>query len=276
MSGEHIVDLGGERFGILSGASGDRASGVCLILFNAGFIHRSGPFRLHARLSRQLAAAGHAAFRFDAPGIGDSIARSDQPLLQTMLASMDVLEHTFGYSRFVVGGLCSAADLGWQVAIADPRVVGLLSIDGLARQGTWYRIARLQRALRKSPREWANTLFRHARAAAQVHIADDSLRDWPAPGTERGQFAALMQRRVELFSLFTGGASYFLHARQFEETYGRAVNAASVAFHHWPQCDHTFFAESDRRALIRVLADWMDHRFGRYHERADPSGPGVG
>jgi hypothetical protein len=109
MSIDHIVDLGDDRFGILSRSGEAADSGVCVILFNAGFIHRSGPFRLHARLSRQLADAGHAAFRFDAPGIGDSIGRSDQPLVQTMRAGMDALERQFGYSRFVVGG-CAVAD----------------------------------------------------------------------------------------------------------------------------------------------------------------------
>lgn len=265
MSIDHIVDLGDDRFGILSRSGEAADSGVCVILFNAGFIHRSGPFRLHARLSRQLADAGHAAFRFDAPGIGDSIGRSDQPLVQTMRAGMDALERQFGYSRFVVGGLCSAADLGWQVAIADPRVVGLLSIDGLARQGWSYRMARLRRALRKSPLRRLASLLRRARTAPRIRVGDGDLRDWPAAGIERTQFASLVERGVEQFHLFTGGAGYFLSRGQFRETYGRAVNAASVVFHHWPQCDHTFFAESDRRALIRAIGDWMAQRFERYH-----------
>jgi hypothetical protein len=262
VSQDHIVALDPGQFGVLSAAVGQQDDGVCLLLFNAGFIHRSGPFRLHTRLARRLATAGLASFRFDAPGVGDAIERSDKPLVQSMRASMDVLQARHGYSRFVVGGLCSAADLGWQVALEDPRVVGVLSIDGLARRGFWYRVAQLRRALRKSPAAWFRAVHRRARPQRAASMTDADLRDWPAPGVEREQFAALVQRDVALFHLFTGGASYFLHRGQFRETYGPATATARVDFHHWPQCDHTFFAESDRSRLIDTIEAWMNRRFG--------------
>ena len=58
MSQEAIVQLGGDRFGLLSGGDASVQGGTCLLLLNAGFIHRSGPFRLHVRLARRLAQAG--------------------------------------------------------------------------------------------------------------------------------------------------------------------------------------------------------------------------
>ncbi|MGB2787875.1 MAG: alpha/beta hydrolase [Dokdonella sp.] len=261
MSQEAIVQLGGDRFGLLSGSDARVQGGTCLLLLNAGFIHRSGPFRLHVRLARRLAQAGIASFRFDAPGIGDALARSDRPLLETMRADMDALEQQHGFRRFVVGGLCSAADLGWQLALADPRVVGVLSIDGLARTGWWYRWARLRRLLAKPPAAWMQSLKRHSRRRAASSMSAAELRDWPEPGVERGQIKALVERGVALMFLFTGGAGYFLHPRQFGETYGAASKAESVQFDHWPQCDHTFFKETDRRKLIEHLAQWMTRRF---------------
>lgn len=261
MSREEIVALDPGQFGVLNKPSLESGSGVCLVLLNAGFIHRSGPFRLHTRLARQLAALGFASFRFDAPGVGDSIARSDVPLVQTVQASMDRLQAGHGFERFVVGGLCSAADLGWQVALADPRVVGVLSIDGMARKGWWYRLARLRRSMGKSPLAWLRTLRRRTQNGRSPRMADADLREWPAPGLERQQFAMLVERGVALFFLFTGGAGYFQHPRQFQETYGIASAAALVDFHYWDHCDHTFFAESDRRRLMAVVEQWMKHRF---------------
>jgi hypothetical protein len=262
MSLDRIVAIDSGQFGVLSLPPGQQNDGVCLLLLNAGFIHRSGPFRLHTRLARQLAAGGLASFRFDAPGVGDAIERSDKPLVKTLQASMDILQSEHGFSRFVVGGLCSAADLGWQVAVADTRVVGVLSIDGLVRRGYWYRVARMRRALRKSPADWFRALHRRARPRPAMNMTDADLRDWPAAGVEREQFAALVRRGVALFHLFTGGASYFLHRRQFRETYGATVVSDQVEFHHWPDCDHTFFAESDRSKLIETIVNWMTRRYG--------------
>lgn len=265
MSMDEIIALDPGQFGLLSKPAQDSGTGVCLLLLNAGFIHRSGPFRLHTRLARQLAAQGFASFRFDAPGVGDSIGRTDVPLVQTVKASMDRLQSSHGYSRFVVGGLCSAADLGWQVALADARVTGVLLIDGLARKGWWYRLARLRRTLGKSPMAWLRSLHRRAQTGDSPGMTDADLRDWPEQGVERRQMATLVERGVALYFLFTGGAGYFQHPRQFRETYGAASAGALVDFHYWVDCDHTFFAESDRRRLIEAIGHWMQHRFGRYH-----------
>ena len=42
------------------------------VLLNAGFIPRSGPFRMHVDLARALAAQGFAVLRVDQPGVGDA------------------------------------------------------------------------------------------------------------------------------------------------------------------------------------------------------------
>ena len=261
---EEIVALEEDVFGILSRPSHDCVSDVCVVLFNAGFIHRSGPFRLHARLARALAASGVTTFRYDAAGVGDALVRSSQTQVQATRTSLDALETRLGYRRFVVGGICSAADLGWLMALADPRVVGLISIDGLARLGPWYLLGRLRRALQKSPGEWISAIrLRLARSGsampAAVSAAD--LREWPVFGAEREQLQSLIERRLEWFALFTGGTSYFLHARQWRATFGSATRSPLIEFRFWPRSDHTFFAESDRRRLIDTVVTWAAARF---------------
>ena len=190
--------------------------------------------------------------------------RSSQTQVQATRTSLDALETRLGYRRFVVGGICSAADLGWLMALADPRVVGLISIDGLARQGPWYLLGRLRRALQKSPGEWISAIrLRLARSGsampAAVSAAD--LREWPVVGAEREQLQSLIERRLEWFALFTGGTSYFLHARQWRATFGSATRSPLIEFRFWPRSDHTFFAESDRRRLIDTVVTWASARF---------------
>ncbi|HET9032646.1 MAG TPA: alpha/beta fold hydrolase [Dokdonella sp.] len=261
---EEIVTLQDDVFGILSQPQPAADSDLCIILLNAGFIHRSGPFRLHVRLARALAASGVAAFRYDAPGVGDALTRSSETQLQATRASLDALSAQFGYRRFVVGGICSAADLGWLLALADPRVVGLISIDGLARQGFWYSFGRMRRGLQKSPREWLTAIrLRLARsgASAAATASPEDLRDWPVRGSEREQLHRLVERKLEWFVLFTAGTSYFLHARQWLATFGREARSTLVEFRFWPRCDHTFFAESDRRKLIDAIVAWVGARF---------------
>ena len=261
---EDIVPLQDDVFGILSRSQQAVDSDLCVILLNAGFIHRSGPFRLHTRLARALAASGMATFRYDAPGVGDALTRSSQTQIQATRASLDALSARFGYRRFVVGGICSAADLGWLLALADPRVVGLISIDGLARQGFWYSFGRMRRALQKSPREWLLAI-RHrlvrSESSAMAQVSPEDLRDWPARGTEREQLHSLLEHKLEWFSLFTAGTSYFLHPRQWLATFGNDARSSLIEFRFWPRCDHTFFAESDRRRLIDTLVAWAGARF---------------
>lgn len=272
-----ILALGDGTFGLLEPASAPHAETVCFVLLNPGFVDRRGPFRLHVRLARALAAQGFHCFRHDAPGIGDSLSRSSVPLLESSLAVLDALEARTGCRRFVVGGICSAADLGWQMALADPRVVGVLQVDGLLRKGFWHRFARVLRALRKPPREWRDGIAArwHRRVAdrrAGAPVDDDRLRDWPDPGSERAQMRALVARRVEMFFVFTGGASYVLHPRQFAATYGVPPNRGPIEVAFWPQCDHTFFAEPHRRLLIASIVAWAGVRFAAGGGRPAASG----
>lgn len=258
---DEIIALGTWSFGMLSRPSAERRTDTCVVLLNAGLIHRSGPFRLYTRLARELAATGVATFRFDAPGIGDSIERGDVPLVQATQACLDALQARCGYSRFVVGGICSAADHGWMLALADPRVVGLIAIDGMAREGFWHLVGRLRRGLRKTPAEWLQVVGNLLQPPPALQVSSEDLRDWPERGAEQRQLQALVERGVQLFVLFTGGTSYFLHRRQWRATFGSVARSPTIDFHYWPNCDHTFFAESDRLQLFCAVSKWASERF---------------
>ncbi|MBN8727809.1 MAG: alpha/beta fold hydrolase [Xanthomonadales bacterium] len=253
-----LLPAGGDLFGLLCRPLTSTSRRTCVVLLNAGFMPRSGPFRLHVRLARHLAARGYPVFRFDLPGIGDSLAYADRPQAEIVQGVFDVLERKTGCHRFVAGGICSAANLAWRLALADPRMAGAVLIDAVARRTFAYRLGQLRRARHKSWAAWRERLGRLLRPDDSTVAAD--LSEWPEPGSERAQLEALVGRGMELFFLYTGGTSYFLHRGQFIGTFGHATRAQSVHFEHWPRCDHLFYDETDRDDLIEAIGAWLEDR----------------
>lgn len=93
--------------------------------------------------SRDLAAMGHTAFRFDLSGIGDSPASGENneglrlpkdAVMQVRLA-MDALTRERGIQQFTLCGLCSGARLAFAVALADDRVIDIQMINPPSFQG---------------------------------------------------------------------------------------------------------------------------------------------
>ncbi|HEY0179322.1 MAG TPA: alpha/beta hydrolase [Dokdonella sp.] len=257
---ESAHDFGGGLFGVLTRPA-ERARRVAVVLLNAGFIHRVGPFRLHVDVARELAALGFAVLRVDEPGIGDAPPKRGPDDVAAVRRAFDRLGELAGADRFVVGGLCSAADRAWKVALADARVVGALLLDGYVRRGGyWYRLGQMQLLFGRGVGAFA-TLWRQFSRPRDA--ADDAaLRDWPTPEQARSGLARLVERGVRVFALYTGGAAtYFTHPRQFEATYGAAAHAAGVRFEHWREADHLFLQQRDRARLIDAIRAWCDEEF---------------
>lgn len=267
MSIEQALILDDGRVGVLTLPAGAPAD-TCVVLLNAGAIHRAGPLRLHVNLARRLAEHGYVVLRIDQPGVGDAVASAARPQIAMATELLDRLVRDTGCRRFVVGGICSAADFAWKLALADPRVAGLILLDPLARkEHPAFARGRWQLHWRRGPRSWAGTLLRRLRPASNgggsgpAGPDDSQLRDWPAKGEEAVQLATLVERGVELFVLYTGGAAaYFLHADQFLDGFGPAARAGQVAFAYWQDCDHIFYRPDDRERLVAALDAWLQAR----------------
>ncbi len=243
----------------------DRGGRTAVVLLNAGAMRRAGPFRLHVHAARRFAALGFPTLRIDQPGIADHIASARRPHVDVLIEILDTLQRETGCDRFVVGGVCSAADFAWVLAQKEPRVAGLLLLDPMARPSApGFRLGQLQLLLHRGPLGWIDIVKRRlARRTAPARVTDDQLRDWPTLGAEAAQLARLVGRGAELFVLFTGGAAnYFTHPRQFFEGYGAASRSPRVHFEYWRQCDHLFFQPDDRERLVERIAGWLGDRFG--------------
>ena len=263
MSAERSLLFADGRFAVLSQAQdpGDTA----LILFNAGYIHRPGPFRLHVGLCRRWAEAGYPSLRIDQPGVVEALCSAARPQLDLARELLDRMQAETGCTRFVVGGICAAADFGWQLALRDERISGLILLDPLARrEALAFRLGQLQLLLARGPQAWWDMLRRRLGGRRAAPAATDAdLRDWSPVGSESAQLEALTARGVELFVLYTGGAaSYFTHPAQFFRGYGPASRSERVSFHYWRQCDHMFFKPDDREQLMHSLSAWRDARLG--------------
>ena len=264
---EEVIRIGDDgQFGLLTRAQAS-PRGMCVVLLNAGLIHRIGPQRLHVELARSLSACGYDAFRFDLPGIGDAAMATAQSPQQVLDRVFDLVLARTGASGLIVGGVCSAADLGWRVALRDDRVQGLLLIDPMAVKGRWYGAGRVRMAMRSPLRQWPAKLLRRVRAGvgtastatAAPSPAIEDYRDWPAPDEFRRQAGDLLARGVRILALYTGGvADYMLHARQIGDTFGDACTHPGFRGRFDPSLDHILFAASDRRRVVAEIASWAD------------------
>jgi hypothetical protein len=141
---ETVTQLGSDKrlVAILTPPTTLPAKPIACLLVNAGVVHRIGPHRLNVKLARLLAQQGISSLRLDLSGLGDSAPvsgranfREDQPV-GDLQSAMDYLEKEKGIDRFVVVGICSGAVNGYQLALADRRVIGLLMFDGFtSRRG---------------------------------------------------------------------------------------------------------------------------------------------
>lgn len=262
---DQIVQFGPQDrlVGVLSGAALP-ASAPTLVLPSAGLLPRTGPFRLHVELARRLAQRGVRTFRFDVPGVGEAPRLPGLGPPEATLAALDHLALAYGCRQFAVGGLCSAADAGWHVALADPRVRAVVMLDGISFVGPWFHFARWARLMRRPARDWPGLVGRWwgrnrpglSAAAPTLDMGD--YREWPSRASAQRQFADMLARNVRSLWIYTGGyADRFLHPRQFAWSFGAAVNDERVAMHYWPDCDHNFYDRTHRDRLLDTMENWL-------------------
>jgi pimeloyl-ACP methyl ester carboxylesterase len=121
------------------------ASGTALLLLNAGPAPRAGNSDLSVYIADRAASRGVTAFRFDAPGVGDSTGFTEPDIEsywravvagrndESTLAIIREIRRRFSIDRVLVGGLCAGAVTAMRVAErhapAGGRVDGLVLIE---------------------------------------------------------------------------------------------------------------------------------------------------
>lgn len=278
-------------FGLLTRPQRDTGDVGCLVL-NTGVNHRIGPHRINVKAARRLAGAGIPALRFDLSGIGDSAAAQGHDgyraqALEDMKAAMDYLSQRHGLRRFLVFGICSGAENALALALADPRVVGLLSFDGKVYMT---RTVRLERKLRRMAAFPGNAAVRAS--YPWWHDLSRWLGDGDAMGRERtlGRLRALLPRRAApaeaggfmggaegqamtgadyeraLLSLVDRGVALSLMYSNTYNVFDRDHSMLSqlrgsrlfgrVQYRFWPDIDHTATTLAMQARLLNALEHW--------------------
>ena len=263
---------GGRLFGILTlpSAPPRNAQGLPVFVFlSGGLLHRVGPYRLHVRLSRELAQMGFSSLRVDLAGKGDSPPRpgltSQQSVAADFAEILSVLESRLGRVPLVLAGLCTGADNATSLALKEPRVVGMVLLDPICFPDRYFK-ARVVVAKYTSPARyvaWSKRRFK-ALTRPRVKRQEDgtspdplALRDLPTREQLRAAIESIRERDGRVLSVFTQYAlGYYNRSGQLGRVLGVKGYQQFCTELFWPQTHHTYWLELHRRRLMEEIKTW--------------------
>jgi alpha-beta hydrolase superfamily lysophospholipase len=229
-------DDAGRLFGILAQRAeplGRRAR-TALLFLNVGSNHHVGPHRMYVTLSREIAALGFTAFRFDVAGLGDSRAHPgtkenqlySRVSIHDVQQAMTFLARTVEAERFVLLGICSGAYLAFHTTVADPRVSGQILVNPQTfqwREGDSLEI-KIKKESYKATRFYRQALFEKD-TWMRLYRHDINLRGIAGElyGRSRQQIAARVSRAL---SMSPDGAGQI--ARSFVDISDRGTHSLLV------------------------------------------------
>jgi pimeloyl-ACP methyl ester carboxylesterase len=277
---ERPVVFGSEArlVGVITEPVNRAGSKTACIFVNAGLIHHVGPNRLYVRLARQLASLGYPSLRFDLLSRGDSDTRRDglsfvSGSLADVRLAMEALQKAVGAERFVLMGICSGAVNSLHVATEEPRVAGVIAIDGPSYQTFGYHV---RYYVRRIVRMGANALTGRSRVLQRLRGAGAQVkRSGPQPRAEdefahlygdlvmpsRDQAAqvlsAMVDRGARMLFIYTGSWSIYNYAGQFRDAFPEVMKRGAIHVEYAPDADHTFTRLHHQEQLVEMVGGWM-------------------
>ena len=255
-----------------------QSSGIGVIFFNAGVVHRIGPHRIHVRLARALAAKGISSIRFDLSGQGDS-ARPVVPNAFEIQVEMDVqaamqaLGDATGLTQFALFGFCSGAYQGFPIALADARLTGLLMYDAFLYPTIRSRLNRYRMRIRQHGlvnaaarfawREIAALAARlmpgaHGAGKGQPAVDEGFFAELPTKPVFAAGLGKLVSRGVKVGLIFSGGTfERYNYAGQFSDAFAGLDIVDKLTLHYFPDMDHLVSAIAAQVELIEYIERWM-------------------
>lgn len=246
-----------------------------LVIFNAGLLHRSEPYRLPVEVARSLAAHGFSTLRLDLAGKGDSVARDNRVTNRESVALdwqgiQQGLDQYLGAGQtFVLMGLCSGADnaikLTFADSHADQRVKAMVLFDPICPRDQWFygrrivqKLFRLS-ALLQLPGYFYGRLTRLL-SGAEAGLEEPSLRDLPTDEELRHavHYAAHKNGVLAIFSSYA--YDYYNKEGQFSTVTGLPTDVACEE-HLWMEMSHLYALQAHRDKVVACVESWFTKRF---------------
>jgi pimeloyl-ACP methyl ester carboxylesterase len=260
------------------------ASGVGVVFFNAGVVHRVGPHRINVKIARALAAMGIPSIRFDLSGLGDSgrpgaNAEHSHGLQASkdIRDAIDALAAASGVSKFVLCAVCSGTVHSYDAAAADARVVGLVLLDSYiyptAKSRRKHFLLRLKRRLKEGTviNWFADKVLRSGGVseAADKGASRDERGNGPgffAFRPPEAEFAAtltrLADRGARICFVYAGsGFENYNYAEQFNDVFAKYRLSPSVSAKFLSDIDHTATRVAAQRELVEFVGGWFQKNF---------------
>jgi pimeloyl-ACP methyl ester carboxylesterase len=214
---------------------------------------------------------GFPVMRFDFSGIGDSEPRRDdlpfeESAPREVQDAMDRMEAIAGCQEFVIFGLCSGADIAFQVAPMDRRIIGLIQLDAVAyRTWKWYLNYYGPRALKVDVWvRFARRLFGggdkkvRQELDMETHALPTYVREFPPKEDFAKTLEVLAGRKVKQLYVFTDGMYMDYNYRdQFKDAFSAIDFGDTLQVELWPKADHIFRGPDQQELLYATIKDWM-------------------
>lgn len=283
---EKIFSFGpsGQLQGILVEPRGRRIENAPAILtWNVGLHHHIGPHRFFVTLTRSLAALGFTSLRFDISGLGDSeVSQGDtrpdpERAIADVREAMQALTKQRQFQTFVPIGFCSSVDAAHAVGVSDPRVVGVIHLEGYGFRTKGFYLRYPLRFLNRN--RWERLIRMRVlgdwEAAAEASQDKERVyvRDYPSPQKLRSDISALVARGAALLLVYVGGDTDYAYKEQFFEMIADRDGSNRVELDFYPNADHTFFLEEDRRRVIQRVGFFLRKHFGATERRTSNGAP---
>jgi uncharacterized protein len=262
----------------------DARIGVLVIV--GGPQYRVGSHRQFVLLSRHLAQAGLAAFRFDYRGLGDACgdARNFLAIEEDIKAAIDAFHHECPRLEEIhLWGLCDAASAALLYAYRDERVVSLVLCNPWVRTESTYARTIVKNYYMKqvfSAAFWRRLLSGELAVgkslfslAAHLWTAFGSTNKVPnhrrleIPASTRAddQFPARMLAGLKSFKgrvllILSGNdltAAEFENRVQGDRAWTNALQQQRVVVRRLPEANHTFSTKAWRDQVASWTAQWV-------------------
>lgn len=236
------------------------------VIFNAGLLHRSEPYRLNVTIARRLAGLGLHTLRVDLAGKGDSPTREGVANRESVAIDWADIRHElvrlFGDRTFVLMGICSGADNAIKLAVADDQVVGLVLMDAICPIDSGFAkrkvLAKFKDTnfLRRLPKRAVQELLNFSRLR---HVEERPvLRDMPRDEELVACMKQMVSRHGNILAVFSSDAeSYYNIQGQMASTLAIEGLEDICREVWWPHVSHLYPVQQHRDHLVDTIEQWF-------------------